>query len=78
MRRGQQAYSRSLLLGPPSRTASAVAMAHSKEAQALLQQAWTEGRQDCLSAWSQAKAWALREVWRDAGSGPSYRVGPGR
>ena len=42
-------------------------MAHTNGAQELLQKAWTEGRQGYLSAWSQAKAWALREVWRDAG-----------
>ena len=39
------------------------------EAQALLQKAWTEGRHGRMPAWSQAKAWALREVWRDVGKG---------
>ncbi len=37
--------------------------------QALLRRAWTEAREGNLSAVSQAKAWALREVWRDAGKG---------
>jgi len=31
----------------------------------LLQKAWTEAAPGYLSAWEQAKAWALREVWRD-------------
>ena len=33
--------------------------------QELLKRAWTEGRTGHLNAWSEAKAWALREVWRD-------------
>ena len=33
--------------------------------QELLKQAWTQGRTGHLSAWSEAKAWALREVWRE-------------
>ena len=32
--------------------------------QAVLKQAWTEGAQGRLPAWEEAKAWALREVWR--------------
>ena len=31
----------------------------------LLQQAWTQAKPGCLAAWTQAKIWALREVWRD-------------
>ena len=31
----------------------------------LLERAWTEAQEGCLSAWSQAKVWALREVWND-------------
>ena len=34
----------------------------------LLRKAWTEGgRPGELAAWSQAKVWALREVWRSDG-----------
>ena len=33
--------------------------------QELLQRAWTQGRTGYLAAWSEAKAWALREVWRE-------------
>ena len=33
--------------------------------QDLLQKAWTEAAPGHLSAWERAKAWALREVWRD-------------
>ena len=32
---------------------------------ALLERAWTEAQEGYLSAWSQAKIWALREVWND-------------
>ena len=37
--------------------------------QDLLQKAWTEAAPGYLSAWEQAKAWALREVWRDEHEG---------
>ena len=37
--------------------------------QDLLKKAWTEGRTGTLSALSEAKAWALREVWRSEGKG---------
>ena len=37
--------------------------------QELLRQAWLEGRAGCLAAREQAKAWALREVWKDSGKG---------
>ena len=37
--------------------------------QELLRKAWTEGRKGTLSALSEAKAWALREVWRSEGHG---------
>ena len=37
--------------------------------QDLLRKAWTEGRTGTLSALSEAKAWALREVWRAQGKG---------
>ena len=36
--------------------------------QELLRKAWTEGRAGTLSALSEAKAWALREVWRSEGN----------
>ena len=32
--------------------------------QELLKQAWLEGRAGYLSAWSEAKLWAVREIWR--------------
>ena len=32
--------------------------------QSLLQQAWAEAPEGRLPAWEQAKAWALREMWR--------------
>ena len=32
----------------------------------LLHRAWTEAKDGTLSAWTQAKVWALREVWRDS------------
>ena len=35
--------------------------------QDLLRKAWTDGRTGTLSALSEAKAWALREVWRAEG-----------
>ena len=34
-----------------------------------MRKAWTEGRTGTLSALSEAKAWALREVWRSEGNG---------
>ena len=37
--------------------------------QDLLRKAWTGGRTGYLSALSEAKAWALREVWRAEGKG---------
>ena len=37
--------------------------------QELLRQAWAQGRTGYLSALSEAKAWALREVWRSEGKG---------
>ena len=40
-------------------------MAESK--QDLLRSAWLEGKSGALSGREQAKAWALREIWRDAG-----------
>ena len=40
-----------------------------KERQELLMEAWTGGKKGCLSALSEAKAWALREVWRGEGKG---------
>ena len=36
--------------------------------QQLLRQAWLHGRRGCLSARSEAKAWALRELWLAEGS----------
>ena len=42
--------------------------------QDLLRKAWTEGRTGTLSALSEAKAWALREVWRSEGKGEAYMV----
>ena len=38
-------------------------MAHAPQ-QEVLRQAWLEGRCGNLSAWSEAKLWAVREVWR--------------
>ena len=35
--------------------------------QELLRSAWLEGKDGALSGREQAKAWALREMWRDAG-----------
>ena len=35
--------------------------------QSLLKEAWTSGPQGKLSAFAEAKAWALREVWREEG-----------
>jgi hypothetical protein len=35
--------------------------------QDLLRSAWLVGKTGCLSGREQAKAWALREVWRDSG-----------
>ena len=35
--------------------------------QQLLREAWLEGKEGGLSAREQAKAWALREVWRHEG-----------
>ena len=37
--------------------------------QDLLRSAWLDGKDGGLSGREQAKAWALREVWRDAGKG---------
>ena len=36
----------------------------SETQQELLRKAWTEGRNGYLSAWSEAKLWAIREIWR--------------
>ena len=35
----------------------------------ILRQAWLEGKDGCLPAREQAKAWALREVWKEDGKG---------
>ena len=35
----------------------------------LKKSAWLGGRPGCLPALQQAKAWALREVWRETGKG---------
>ena len=40
-------------------------MAASK--QDMLRSAWLDAKDDSLSGKEQAKAWALREIWRDAG-----------
>ena len=45
------------------------ALGMSDSQQDLLRRAWTEGRTGTLSALSEAKAWALREVWRSEGNG---------
>ena len=45
-----------------------VVLAMSDSHQELLRKAWTEGRTGTLSALSEAKAWALREVWRSEGN----------
>jgi len=37
--------------------------------QEMLRKAWHEGKEGCLPAIEQAKAWALREVWRSEGKG---------
>ena len=44
-------------------------MAMSRE---LLKEAWISGRQGNMSGQSQAKAWALREVWRDGHGEKTY------
>ena len=36
--------------------------------QKLLQEAWLSGREGTMSAQTQARAWALREAWRDEGN----------
>ena len=41
-----------------------VSMAHVE--QERLRAAWLDAPRGCLSAWSQARAWALRECWREA------------
>ena len=40
-------------------------------AKELLRRAWLEGRAGTLAASSEARAWALREAWRDNGK-PAY------
>ena len=45
-----------------------VVLAMSDSHQEVLRKAWTEGRAGTLSALSEAKAWALREVWRSEGN----------
>ncbi len=40
-------------------------MAESK--QDMLRSAWLDAKDNSLSGKEQAKAWALREIWRDAG-----------
>ena len=35
-----------------------------EDQQALLREAWTGGHKGCMSALAEARAWALREVWR--------------
>ena len=37
----------------------------SKSRQELLKEAWLGGREGYISGQTQAKAWALREVWKD-------------
>jgi hypothetical protein len=38
-----------------------------ESSQDLLRSAWLEGKDGALSGREQAKAWALREIWRDSG-----------
>ena len=63
-----------------------MAMAATK--QDLMFQAWFNGRKGHLSAMGEAKAWALREAWRDKDeglygmlpyiAGKVYKNGPGK
>ena len=36
-----------------------------EDGQSKLQSLWTSARVGTMTPWTQAKAWALREVWRD-------------
>ena len=47
---------------------AAVVWGMASKLQQLLKEAWTEDRKGNLSAWSEAKAWALSEVWRETGT----------
>lgn len=44
-------------------------MAEADTRQDLLRSVWLDGKDGCLSGREQAKAWALREVWRASGKG---------
>ena len=62
--------------------------AMAKSQQDLLREAWLGGRTGNLSPLEEAKAWALREAWRDEGNssygmlvhiaGKVYKTGPGK
>eukprot|EP00973_Karenia_brevis_P002389 321212-Karenia_brevis.AAC.1 len=47
----------------------------SETAQELLQRAWWECRDGCMNAMTQARAWALRELW-NADEKPKYGMLP--
>jgi hypothetical protein len=42
-----------------------------EETQLLLEKAWLAGKTGCMGALAEARAWALREVWREGGK-PDY------
>ena len=49
---------------PPAARAQMSTKEARQKQQSLLQEAWTAAPEGRLPAWEQAKAWALREVWR--------------
>ena len=49
---------------PPAARAQMCTKEARQKQQSLLQEAWTAAPDGRLPAWEQAKAWALREVWR--------------
>ena len=57
------AYCVSTPLPPAARAHMSTKEARQKQ-QSLLQVAWTAAPDGRLPAWEQAKAWALREIWR--------------
>ena len=58
-------------LRPSCRACSVLLMDHD-DAQRALAQLWRQARDGSLTPWSQAKAWALREVWKETHGDKTY------
>ena len=46
------------------------------ESQRSLAQLWQHAKDGCLTPWAQAKAWAIREVWKETKGSKTYGLCP--